>query len=217
MLRSANIVLDLTLTASPSPVVIGGTTVNSLTYNGSLPGPIAEYRCQIPANHPPGVFWYHPHHHGMAARQVLGGSMMRFTIDGRAFDAARIDQSVAADAIEEWTIVNTSPMDHPFHLHVWPMQVIDIGSTPVEAPTWQDVVNVPDHSRSRVRIAFEDFTGTALSLSHPRSRGRRDDGRHLCELTRDTPVRIVCVALSQWIRRPEVATVTLDRRPPRNN
>jgi FtsP/CotA-like multicopper oxidase with cupredoxin domain len=95
-----------------------------------------------------------------------GGPMMRFTIDGRGFDPARVDQSVAADTIEEWTIVNTSPMDHPFHLHVWPMQVIEIGGRTVGPATWQDVVNVPARSRSRVRIAFEDFVGTAVYHCH---------------------------------------------------
>ena len=417
LIRSTSGVLEVTLTAAPSAVDIGGTTVNAVTYNGSLPGPTlvvrpgdtlavtmtnqlddptnlhthglhvspegygdnvfrridaggtAEYRYEIPLDHPPGVFWYHPHHHGMAARQVfaglygaiivddaaqiaatvervlivsditfdasgtipgasqmdrmrgregstmllngqvnpimtahpeererwrivnactsryldlrldgqalqllgndsgrfgsphavdslllmpgnradvlvtmaegtsllqawpvdrglsaammggntqssstvtlatlrvagaagaplasaplseprdlrsesldrertltlamggarMGGSMMRFTIDGRAFDAGRIDQSVAAGTIEEWTIVNTSSMDHPFHLHVWPMQVIEIGGQAVEEPTWQDVVNVPARSNSRVRIAFEDFTGTTVYHCH---------------------------------------------------
>ena len=46
------------------------------------------------------------------------------------------------------------------------MQVIEIGSHPVETPIWQDVVNVPAHSQSRVRIAFEDFTGTAVYHCH---------------------------------------------------
>ena len=96
----------------------------------------------------------------------MGGGMMRFTIDGNGFDAARVDQSVVAGAIEEWTIVNTSPMDHPFHLHVWPMQVIEMGGHSVETPIWQDVVNVPARSRSRVRIAFTDFTGTTVYHCH---------------------------------------------------
>ncbi|MBC7590074.1 MAG: multicopper oxidase family protein [Salinibacterium sp.] len=417
LIRSTAGLLEVTLTAAPSAVVIGGTTVNAVTYNGSLPGPTlvvrpgdtlavtmtnqlddptnlhthglhvspegsgdnvfrridagatAEYRYEIPVDHPPGVFWYHPHHHGMAAQQVfaglygaiivddaaqipasiervlivsdvtfdasgtipgasqmermrgregttvllngqvnptmtahpgererwrivnactsryldlrldgqalqllgndsgrfgsphdvdslllmpgnradvlvtmaegssvlqalpvdrgssaammggntqsgsavtlatlnvtgatraplasapgseprdlrsesvdrgrtltlamggagMGGSMMRFTTDGRAFDAGRIDQSVAAGTIEEWTIVNTSSMDHPFHLHVWPMQVLEIGGQAVDEPTWQDVVNVPARSNSRVRIAFEDFTGTTVYHCH---------------------------------------------------
>ncbi len=95
-----------------------------------------------------------------------GGSMMAFTIDGREFDAARVDQFVAAGSIEEWTIVNTSPMDHPFHLHVWPMQVIEIGSRALETPTWQDVVNVPAGSQTRVRIAFENITGITVYHCH---------------------------------------------------
>jgi FtsP/CotA-like multicopper oxidase with cupredoxin domain len=421
VLRSANGVLDVSLTVSQSPVSIGGTTVNALTYGGSLPGPTllvnpgdtvrvsitnrlddptnlhthglhvspdgssdnvfrriepgatADYRYEIPRDHPPGVFWYHPHHHGMAAEQVFGGlygaiivedptpipattepvlivsdmtfdssgtiatasqmdrmrgregstvllngqldatmtahpgdrerwrivnactsryldlrldgqslqllgndsgrfekprtvtaltlmpgnradvlvtmaagtsvlqalpmdrgtpagmrggaaqstgtvrlatlhvsgatgsplpsppdstprdlrsaslagtrtltlamggsgmggsgmgGMMGFTIDGRAFDAGRVDQSVKAGSVEEWTIINTSPMDHPFHLHVWPMQLIEVGGRLSETPTWQDVVNVPARSRTRVRIAFDDFTGTAVYHCH---------------------------------------------------
>ena len=40
---------------------------------------------------------------------------MTFTIDGRTFDPGRDDQTVALGTTEEWTVVNTSPMDHPFH------------------------------------------------------------------------------------------------------
>lgn len=32
-----------------------------------------NYEYQLPENHPPGVYWYHPHHHGNVAEQVFGG------------------------------------------------------------------------------------------------------------------------------------------------
>ena len=32
-----------------------------------------HYSYAIPADHPPGVYWYHPHHHGSVADQVFGG------------------------------------------------------------------------------------------------------------------------------------------------
>ncbi|WP_370257247.1 multicopper oxidase domain-containing protein [Cryobacterium sp. Hh38] len=32
-----------------------------------------DYQYELPANHPPGVYWYHPHHHGFVADQVFGG------------------------------------------------------------------------------------------------------------------------------------------------
>ena len=96
----------------------------------------------------------------------MGGGMMSFTIDGRSFDPGTVDQQVAAGAVEEWKIVNTSPMDHPFHLHVWPMQVLSVGAQSTAAPAWQDIVNVPARSRSIVRVAFEDFGGKVVYHCH---------------------------------------------------
>lgn len=41
-----------------------------------------------------------------------------------------------------------------------------MGGKSAEAPTGQDVVNVHAHSRSRERIALEDFPGTAAYPCH---------------------------------------------------
>ncbi|MFQ4149775.1 multicopper oxidase family protein [Arthrobacter sp. LAPM80] len=95
-----------------------------------------------------------------------GSEMMSFTIDGRPFDPARVDTTVPAGAVEEWTLRNTSPMDHPVHLHVWPMQIIEQAGRPVDSVVWQDVVNVPARSSVRVRIAFDDFTGKTVYHCH---------------------------------------------------
>lgn len=37
------------------------------------PGRSFRYDYRLPEDHPPGVHWYHPHHHGMVADQVFGG------------------------------------------------------------------------------------------------------------------------------------------------
>jgi len=96
----------------------------------------------------------------------MGGRMMSFTIDGKEFDHQRTDQEVNAGDIEEWTIRNTSPMDHPFHLHVWPMQLVEERGRPVEEPTWRDVVIVPAGGAVVVRIPFEDITGRTVYHCH---------------------------------------------------
>lgn len=96
----------------------------------------------------------------------MGPRGMSFTIDGSTFDHERIDQEVAFGSIEEWTIVNDSPMDHPFHLHVWPMQLIEESGQPVDTPTWLDVVNVPSRGWVKVRIAFERFGGRTVYHCH---------------------------------------------------
>ncbi len=37
------------------------------------PGALFDYDYQLPDDHPPGVYWYHPHHHGTVADQIFGG------------------------------------------------------------------------------------------------------------------------------------------------
>ncbi|MGI8697804.1 MAG: multicopper oxidase domain-containing protein [Mycobacteriales bacterium] len=97
---------------------------------------------------------------------AMGGGGMRFTIDGKEFDSSRVDQAVQVGTVEEWTITNNSPMDHPLHLHVWPMQIIEQDGRPLESPTWQDVVNVPARSDVKVRIAFDTFGGRTVYHCH---------------------------------------------------
>lgn len=95
-----------------------------------------------------------------------GGSMMSFTINGREFDADRVDETVQAGSVEEWTLRNTSPMDHPVHLHVWPMQIVESSGRTLDTALWQDVVNVPARDQIRVRIAFDDFAGRTVYHCH---------------------------------------------------
>lgn len=103
---------------------------------------------------------------GMGMMMGGGGSMMDFGFDGRAFDMDRVDQHVAAGAVEEWLITNPTPMDHPFHLHIWPMQVIEAGGQPVSEPTWRDVINVPAQDGVRVLVDFARHPGRSVYHCH---------------------------------------------------
>ncbi|MFE7631369.1 multicopper oxidase family protein [Kocuria sp. NPDC057446] len=108
---------------------------------------------------------------GMGMGGTMGGmrgpgAMASFTIDGRGFDPERTDQQVRAGTVEEWTLVNSSPMDHPVHLHVWPVQVVTEGGREVPEPRWLDVVNVPAFGEVTVRVAFDDFTGRTVYHCH---------------------------------------------------
>lgn len=103
---------------------------------------------------------------GMGAMMGGGDGPMSFTFDGLEFDANRIDQRVRLGSVEEWSIINDSPLDHPFHLHVWPMQLIEVNGEEVAEPLWLDVVNVPARSQVKVRVAFEDFGGKTVYHCH---------------------------------------------------
>jgi FtsP/CotA-like multicopper oxidase with cupredoxin domain len=41
-----------------------------------------EYRFQIPPNEAPGLYWYHPHVHGLTSAQVLGGASGALIVEG---------------------------------------------------------------------------------------------------------------------------------------
>ena len=41
-----------------------------------------QYKIQIPANEPPGLYWYHPHPHGFTKTQVAGGAAGALIVGG---------------------------------------------------------------------------------------------------------------------------------------
>ena len=66
-----------------------GLTIPSVCHQDEVlktsiqPGdPPFEYRFRIPANEPPGLYWYHPHIHGFSKAQVLGGASGALIIEG---------------------------------------------------------------------------------------------------------------------------------------
>lgn len=102
---------------------------------------------------------------GMGSGMGMGG--MTFGFDAQAFDPSRIDQRLRLGTVEEWTIGNDTPMDHPFHLHVWPVQVIEAPDhDPTGPPDWRDVVVVPPRGRVRVRLRIDDFNGRTVYHCH---------------------------------------------------
>jgi FtsP/CotA-like multicopper oxidase with cupredoxin domain len=66
-----------------------GLTIPALCHQDDVlktsiqPGdPPFEYRFRIPADEPPGLYWYHPHIHGFSKAQVVGGASGAMIIDG---------------------------------------------------------------------------------------------------------------------------------------
>src|SRR5258708_15281315 len=41
-----------------------------------------QYRVQFPADEPPGLYWYHPHVHGIAEAAVQGGASGAIVVEG---------------------------------------------------------------------------------------------------------------------------------------
>jgi FtsP/CotA-like multicopper oxidase with cupredoxin domain len=102
------------------------------------------------------------------------GIGVRFLIDGREYDHHRIDQTVQAGTVEDWTLVNEDVFQHPFHIHVNPFQVIDVQGIPAGDTSWQpdqggwwDVFRLPPLGQVTVRMYFRpDITGKTVYHCH---------------------------------------------------
>jgi len=62
------------------------------------------------------------------------------------------DAPVKAGELQIWKIVNETGIDHPFHLHGFFFQVIEMNGERVRATSWEDTVNVA--GKQSVTIAF---------------------------------------------------------------
>jgi FtsP/CotA-like multicopper oxidase with cupredoxin domain len=64
---------------SVPPVCRQDDVLRTLVAPGGTP---FEYRFQIPADEPPGLYWYHPHVHGFSNAQVQGGASGALIVEG---------------------------------------------------------------------------------------------------------------------------------------
>ena len=78
----------------------------------------------------------------------------RFFINGKIFDAGRIDVRVPLGNVEEWTIRNDSDDLHVFHIHQIGFQVVEVNHQPVPFTGYIDNVLVPERGEVKLRMPF---------------------------------------------------------------
>ena len=84
--------------------------------HGPIVMDMVDYKIAIPPNHPSGLFWFHPHVHGIALNQLVEGMSGIITI-GRVGDNVRGDAAVTS-----W------PDTHVRHLMLKEIQVLAGGT-----------------------------------------------------------------------------------------
>jgi FtsP/CotA-like multicopper oxidase with cupredoxin domain len=67
-------------------------------------------------------------------------------IDGHAHHQA---DPVRVGDLQVWEVVNQTKMDHPFHLHGFFFQVLEVNGAPPPFRSWEGTVNVPAQGASR--------------------------------------------------------------------
>src|SRR4051794_425922 len=59
-----------------------GTTDPKAPMIHIMPGASYDYVFELPADHPPGLYWYHPHHHGSTVVQAVSGMAGPIVVKG---------------------------------------------------------------------------------------------------------------------------------------
>ena len=93
---------------------------------------------------------------------------MAFTINGKTYSEDRTDIQVPLGTVEEWEIANidADKMDHPFHLHAAPFQVVSRNGKPEPYAAWKDTVLVRGGETLRIRVHFKDFPSKSVYHCH---------------------------------------------------
>lgn len=112
-------------------------------------------------------------------RLVLSMGQGRGYINGISFEMLDDGTMKAAEihsvlgTYEVWEIINQSGMDHPFHQHTNPCQVLSINGGDssyrafyTKAPAWKDVVLIPKWGSARILVPVMDYEGMSMFHCH---------------------------------------------------
>jgi FtsP/CotA-like multicopper oxidase with cupredoxin domain len=87
-----------------------------------------DYVFDIPADHPSGLFWYHPHHHGSTVVQAVSGMAGALIVDGPIDDVPEI--AAAKSYVVAIQDIGLFPSDDPATPDLWIYE-------PVQNAIWQ--------------------------------------------------------------------------------
>src|SRR5437773_3641599 len=76
------------------------------------------------------------------------------------------DDPVKVGELQIWDVVNSTLMDHPFHLHGFSFQVLAVNGKPPACLSREDVVNLPPKSTTRIAWMPDDRPGSWMYHCH---------------------------------------------------
>jgi len=92
---------------------------------------------------------------------VMGPTALQnpFLINNTSYDMMVMNYSIPLDNIEIWTLTNSSPIAHPFHIHDVHFYITEINGAapPLNKRGLKDVVLVPAQQTIKFITKFEDF------------------------------------------------------------
>ena len=123
--------------------------------------PLPKQLIPVPALPEPQKVRHFQMNHGM-----IPGEGMAFLFNGQPYQPERIDTQVQLNTVEDWELINTGIMDHPFHVHSNAFQVLSRNGKPEPYRAWKDVVLVRQGEKVLIRMPLQDFVGKTVYHCH---------------------------------------------------
>jgi FtsP/CotA-like multicopper oxidase with cupredoxin domain len=86
-----------------------------------------------------------------------------FAVNG---ERHHVDAPVKIGELQVWDVVNSTMMDHPFHLHGYFFQVLSVNGKPPAFRSWEDVANLPPKSTTRIAWMPDGRPGSWMYHCH---------------------------------------------------
>lgn len=89
-----------------------------------------------------------------------------FNICSRFLDESVVNIRTHRNAREIWRVRNVDIMDHPFHLHTWHYEVLDVNGIAPSYRAQRDMFNIREGDTVRIGVHFTEHTGRTLYHCH---------------------------------------------------
>lgn len=109
------------------------------------------------------------HRHIELGERIVDGTA-HLAINGEVHDPAVHDHGTPHVAYvgdtEVWEVENATDYDHPFHLHGFAFEVLEVAGQPWPVREWKDSVNIPRRETLRFVVTYDDRPGSWMFHCH---------------------------------------------------
>jgi FtsP/CotA-like multicopper oxidase with cupredoxin domain len=126
------------------------------------PGESFDYNVQVPANEPPGLYWYHPHPHGFSEGQVQGGATGALIVEG----LQNVDPALAGLPERTFVIRDQLLPSSELNDSGIPAWDLSVNYVPVTYPAYAPAVIPADPGRQELWRVANTAADTILDLQY---------------------------------------------------
>ncbi len=94
------------------------------------------------------------------------GDTTQFMINMQSFESYQIPDTLTVGTAEEWKVMTSNSIPHPYHIHINPFQVVELGGRKVDPPVWKDVVMTGPEEEVKIYSRYQRYVGDFVIHCH---------------------------------------------------